>query len=395
MRTRGARASANTADGFPFVLALTTLHFLATFIVTALLSFGCRLFEPKFLPIGVNLIMSTVGVAAICLSNYSLEYNSVGTYQMAKLCVIPVVLLFEALDSEYASRKVLAALLVILAGVGGATVTDVEVNQTGLFFAFWAVITTAQFQIWQGSMNKQYNMNVMQMSMSVSFVQVFVAAALCTSIELHAIRTTLIESPDLDLVHLGLMVLASCALAVVANVHGFAIIGRTSAVTFQVVGHGKTCLILVAGYVMFPLPDVHALVTNVLWVSIAILGVVVYSNLKLNEPTGNEDWVSCCFTSRRATNATIDFSVTCTCPRAACGFSNRLGTRRWSPAVSLSNRTMQSLTTTTKQPRCKCLLVKRLVRANFVEPRGDGMSRARFMYVQSTNHQQKPRGWRF
>ena len=40
--------------------------------------------------------------------------------------------------------------------------------------------------------------------------------------------------------------------ALAVNLCSFGLIGRTSAITFQVVGHMKTCLVLVGGYMLFP-----------------------------------------------------------------------------------------------------------------------------------------------
>lgn len=46
------------------------------------------------------------------------------------------------------------------------------------------------------------------------------------------------------------IVLATCFLALAVNLCSFGLIGRTSAITFQVVGHAKTCLVLIGGYVL-------------------------------------------------------------------------------------------------------------------------------------------------
>jgi solute carrier family 35 protein E3 len=289
------------AGGFPYVLALSTMHFIATYGLMVLMARGFGMFEVKFLPATTNFVVGSVGVASICFSNYSLQFNSVGTYQMAKLCVIPVVLGFNALRGEFASRKVHAALVVILTGVGAATVTDVQLNAKGLGFACGAVVATAQYQIWQGSKQKEGGLNEMHMSMSVSFVQMLVAGLLSSVVEFRDMHQNLVVAPreDINVPDLTMKILASCLLAVSANVHSFALIGRTNAVTFQVVGHGKTCLILIAGYIMFPLPSMLDLLYNVTGVSLAVFGVVVYSNLKLNEPVGTKDWV------RRAAAAAV------------------------------------------------------------------------------------------
>merc|ERR1719230_483115 len=78
------------------------------------------------------------------------------------------------------------------------------------------------------------------------------------------------------------VVLATCFLALAVNLCSFGLIGRTSAVTFQVVGHAKTCLVLVGGYVLFPakLADTQQLYNNIVGVSVAMIGVVLYGHLK-------------------------------------------------------------------------------------------------------------------
>ena len=54
-------------------------------------------------------------------------------------------------------------------------------------------------------------------------------------------------------------------------------IGKTSAVTFQVVGHAKTCLVLAGGYLFFPSHGKHnqeQLYHNIMGVSVAMVGVL-------------------------------------------------------------------------------------------------------------------------
>ena len=57
---------------------------------------------------------------------------------------------------------------------------------------------------------------------------------------------------DLKRQHTLWIVLGTCFLALAVNLCSFGLIGRTSAITFQVVGHAKTCLVLTGGYVLFP-----------------------------------------------------------------------------------------------------------------------------------------------
>src|SRR5262249_49196517 len=112
------------------------------------------------------------------------------------------------------------------------------------------------------------------------------------ALEGEAVRKVLLgtdgEGPKMTTELTG-QILLSCLLAVSANIHSFALIGRTSAVTFQVVGHGKTCLIILAGYIMYPLPSMEEFIYNFCGVSLAVVAVVIYSNLKMNEGKA-PDW---------------------------------------------------------------------------------------------------------
>lgn len=276
--------------GFPFVLSLSTLHLFTTFLVMFTLSRCFHVFEPKSIPFANNVLVAGMGVGSIAFMNYSLRFNSVGMYQMAKLCIIPVVLVFNALKGEYPSRKVLAALSLVLLGVGVATVTDMQASLAGLVYAFAAVVSTAQYQIWQGSKQREYKLSDMQMTQCVSQMQGLICLVAALYVEGEDVYEHLFVETGLS-IELVLQVLLSCLLAVSVNAHSFALIGRTSAVTFQVVGHGKTCLIILSGYLLVsPFPPMREFLNNFAGVSLAVFGVILYGNLKMHEGKGTLDW---------------------------------------------------------------------------------------------------------
>ena len=66
------------------------------------------------------------------------------------------------------------------------------------------------------------------------------------------------------------LVLGTCFLALLVNFCSFGLIGRTSPITFQVVGHAKTCLVLIGGYVLFPAKaqDTQQFYNNIAGVSV-------------------------------------------------------------------------------------------------------------------------------
>lgn len=199
-------------------------------------------------------------------------------------------------------------MVLVLLGVGIASITDVQLNLIGSIFGILAVLSTAQYQIWQGSKQREAKLNGMQCAASVAYVQIFFGAILAAIFEgnkllqflsskhqTFAYITNTIYDEGLhdedEYTYLNELIVLSCLLAVSVNVHSFSMIGKTSAVTWQVVGHGKTCLILISGYIMTPITDYDLFLKNIFGVLIAMIGVILYSNLKLAEgKAGEKDW---------------------------------------------------------------------------------------------------------
>jgi drug/metabolite transporter (DMT)-like permease len=72
-------------------------------------------------------------------------------------------------------------------------------------------------------------------------------------------------------------ILLTCVLALGVNVTNYLVIARTSPVTYQVVGHLKTCLILMLGFVVFKYPIVYR---NLCGILVAVVGMVWYTEAK-------------------------------------------------------------------------------------------------------------------
>ena len=78
------------------------------------------------------------------------QANSVGFYQLSKICVTPAVLVFDALTTaKYPTRKEVAAISILCFGVILATLTDhsVTTNLPGLVVALAAISFTAVYQV--------------------------------------------------------------------------------------------------------------------------------------------------------------------------------------------------------------------------------------------------------
>jgi hypothetical protein len=126
---------------------LTGFHFTVTALV-GWISNATGYSVSKHVPLWELVWFSLVANTSITGMNLSLMLNSVGFYQISKLSMIPVVCLMEwVLNSKHYTTKVISAVVVVAAGVGICTVTDVEVNAKGFICACVAVFCTSLQQI--------------------------------------------------------------------------------------------------------------------------------------------------------------------------------------------------------------------------------------------------------
>ena len=247
--------------GFKFPITLSFCHFIFTVVFYRLLRCA-GFYEDAAMPQLEKFKVALAGFASIGFMNLSLNSNSVGFYQITKLTIIPVVLAINLLYGVHTNGKIKLALLILLAGVGVATVTDVQLRPIGLVYGALAVLTTAVFQIWQGSKQKEFSMSGTQLQAAVAPWMAAQSLAVAAAAEgvcwkpdgscPKLVQDFVLEAAASDdgVRTLGL-VLATCFLALAVNFCSFGLIGRTSPITFQVVGHLKTCLVLVGGYVLF------------------------------------------------------------------------------------------------------------------------------------------------
>jgi len=285
---------------FGFVLALTFCHFFCQ-MVTLETGALLKLFEVKRLPWTENFTVASSMVASVMFMNYSLRTNSVGFYQVTKLACIPCMV---AIESSYYgktfSRKIKLTLAVVIIGVATAVVTDVEFNVIGFCFGALAVIFTTQFQIWTGAKQKEYGLQGLQFQHSQAHAVTIIVGILCVIFEViipdreNSLLYHDFTAPEV------VLILVSCLLAIAVNVTSASLIGKTSAVTYQVVGHMKTCLVLIGGFLLFPIVATSSeLAKNICGILTAMAGVILYGHLKLTEQQklpdccDNHCWPSC------------------------------------------------------------------------------------------------------
>ncbi|KAG6583313.1 UDP-xylose transporter 3, partial [Cucurbita argyrosperma subsp. sororia] len=258
--------------GFTFATTLTSWHLLVTFcsLHVALLM---KLFEHK--PFDARAVMGfgILNGISIGLLNLSLGFNSVGFYQMTKLAIIPCTVLLETLFfRKKFSKSIQFSLTILLLGVGIATVTDLQLNALGSFLSLLAVLTTCVAQIMTNTIQKKFKVSSTQLlyqSCPYQALTLFVAGPFLdwclTDLNVFAFKYT----PQVLF-----FIVLSCLISVSVNFSTFLVIGKTSAVTYQVLGHLKTCLVLGFGYVLLHDPFSWR---NILGILVAIVGMVLYS----------------------------------------------------------------------------------------------------------------------
>ncbi|CAL9133167.1 Triose-phosphate Transporter family [Musa troglodytarum] len=258
--------------GFIFATTLTSWHLLVTFcsLHVALLM---KLFEHKPFDRKAVLGFGVLNGISIGLLNLSLGFNSVGFYQMTKLAIIPCTVFLETVFlAKKFSRSIQFSLSILLLGVGIATVTDLQLNLLGSVLSLLAIVTTCVAQIMTNTIQKKFKVSSTQLlyqSAPYQALTLFVSGpfldGLLTNQNVFAFNYT----PQVLI-----FIVLSCLISVSVNFSTFLVIGKTSPVTYQVLGHLKTCLVLTFGYVLLHDPFSWR---NIFGISVAIVGMVLYS----------------------------------------------------------------------------------------------------------------------
>ncbi|KAI0512015.1 hypothetical protein KFK09_012649 [Dendrobium nobile] len=261
-----------SALGFTFATTLTSWHLLATFC-SLHMALWMKLFEHKPFDSRAVTGFGILNGCSIGLLNLSLGFNSVGFYQMTKLAIIPCTVLLETFFfRKKFSRSIQLSLAILLLGVGIATVTDLQLNILGSILSLLAIVTTCIAQIMTNTIQKRFKVSSTQLlyqSCPYQAITLFIIGpfldGLLTKQNVFAFKYT----PEVLV-----FIVVSCLISVSVNFSTFLVIGKTSPVTYQVLGHLKTCLVLAFGYVLFRDPFSWR---NIFGISVAVVGMVLYS----------------------------------------------------------------------------------------------------------------------
>jgi len=259
-------------DGFNFMVFLSFLHFLFTMIGTRVL-LCAGMFTHSEAPLSGILPVAVGSLLSVAFMNLNLSYNSVGFYQLSKLACIPFTLLVQYFAyKQSVSRSVQLTLIPITFGVGYATVYDLDLNMVGLVFAICAVIATSMAQIFTNTYQKSLDCNALQLLYHTSpYITLGMLLMSPLFDDVHALSTYKYSTGCVT------RIVISCVLGLGVNISNYLVLGKTSPLTYQVLGHLKTVLILVLGFTVFHKPiDTR----NIIGVIIAMIGVVAYTEVR-------------------------------------------------------------------------------------------------------------------
>lgn len=170
---------------FGFPVCLTWFHSIVTALGMLCMAAG-GMFTVKKLPWSKSAPVAAAYVGFVVFNNLSIQYNTVGFYQIAKIMITPVVVLVEYVAyGKTVSRQKMFAIALLMFGITVATVSDSQVssNPLGLLVAAAAVLSSALYQVWAGSKQKELGVNGNQLLHQVAPSAVGLLAVLIPVLE--------------------------------------------------------------------------------------------------------------------------------------------------------------------------------------------------------------------
>ena len=274
-------------DGYNFMVFMSGLHFGFTYFALKVMAYYGYLKVPTSsrmatLPVAIGSLLS------VAFMNLNLSHNSVGFYQLSKLACIPFTLLVQYIENRQTiPTKILLTLFPILFGVGYATVYDVSVNLYGTIIATLAVIATSVSQILTNKFQnhrkgeEEEKLDPLQLLYQTSPITAIGMIVMCPFFDdMNALANYNYRVPCMS------RIIITCCLALGVNITNYSVLGSTSPLTYQVLGHMKTILIIILGFLVFAKPiDMR----NLIGIIIAMVGVIAYTELKRQDSIKQKD----------------------------------------------------------------------------------------------------------
>ncbi|KAL8620371.1 hypothetical protein ACOMHN_012996 [Nucella lapillus] len=175
------------------------------------------------------------------------------------------------------SLGVKATLIPIMIGVFMNSYYDVKFNMMGIIYASLGVLVTSLYQVLVGEKQHEFQVNSMQLLYYQAPLSALLLVVVIPFFEpLDAYHGVLYNWPFETL----LMVLLSGVVAFSVNLSIFWIIGNTSPVTYNMVGHLKFCLTLLGGYFLF---SDRLQLLQLFGILTTLTGILAYTHFKMEE----------------------------------------------------------------------------------------------------------------
>ncbi|XP_077400699.1 solute carrier family 35 member E3 [Vanacampus margaritifer] len=262
--------------GFPN-MTLTLVHFLVTWLGL----FLCQMmdiFSPKRLPLRKIVWLALSFCGFVAFTNLSLQNNTIGTYQLAKVMTTPVIIFIQtAWYKKSFSNKIKLTLVPITIGVILNSYYDVRFKMLGIIFATLGVLVTSLYQVWVGAKQHELQVNSMQLLYYQAPLSSGFLLAIIPFFEPLTGDEGIFGPWSLPAL---MTVFFSGVVAFMVNLSIYWIIGNTSAVTYNMFGHFKFCITLVGGYLIFQDP---LSLNQALGIVCTLVGLLSYTYIKLSE----------------------------------------------------------------------------------------------------------------
>ncbi|EFN88536.1 solute carrier family 35 member E3 [Harpegnathos saltator] len=267
--------------GFPNI-TLSMIHFIMTFIGLIICE-KLNVFCIKNLDIKEMILIAMTFCGFVVLTNLSLAHNTVGTYQVAKMLTTPCVIVMQMIFyRKQFSIPVKLTLIPITLGVIINFYYDIQFNIIGTVYATLGVFVTSLYQVMVNRKQREFRMDPMQLlfyQAPLSAVMLFVVVPI-----LEPVRQTFAHNWSLlDII----MVVLSGVVAFFVNLTSYWIIGKTSPLTYNMVGHSKFCLLLLGGALLF---RETLAINQLIGITLTLIGIILYAHVKMkdNHTTGPE-----------------------------------------------------------------------------------------------------------
>eukprot|EP01084_Bolivina_argentea_P192958 331144_1 len=279
---------------FQYATFLTGCHFVMTFFGLIILSLKpMSYFTVRSVNIREVIPICLAFCGFVIFNNLSLQTNSVGFYQLMKVMTTPVVGIIQyTLYSVTMNIKLIVSLIFVVIGIIIVTCNEVELRFWGLIYAICGILSTSFYQVWVKTRQQDLGLSPPQLlyyQAPISAIMVFMVTPLLDPIftpmngdvfEVSNPNKRIIGLIDYNFYNSKILyfIFLSCILAFLVNLSIFLTIGKTSPITYNVLGHFKLCVVTIGGTFLFN-EDTNP--RKIAGVTVALFGITMYTYWKL------------------------------------------------------------------------------------------------------------------